>query len=109
MKNQGTGLGKRILSYTSEALLHIKLLVIIYQLRYKKGLLKKAYFKVQQNGHIFIPEYLNWIKSSSLPLPFYPTFPCPPLKAIIVSTYNSNRIIAPGGCQAEILHMCVGF
>lgn len=46
MKNQGTGLGKRILSYTSEALLHIKLLVIIYQLRYKKGLLKKAYFKV---------------------------------------------------------------
>lgn len=46
MKNQGKGLGERILPHTSEALLHIKLPVIIYQLRYKKGLLKKTYFTV---------------------------------------------------------------
>lgn len=42
MKNQGKGLEKRILPHTSEALLHIKLLVIIYQLRYNKGFLKKT-------------------------------------------------------------------
>lgn len=46
MKHQGKGLGKRILPHISEALLHIKLLVIIYQLRYKEGLLKKTFFTV---------------------------------------------------------------
>lgn len=51
MTNQGKGLKKGILPHTSEALLHIKLLVIIYQLRHNKCLLKETLYRVAGWNH----------------------------------------------------------